>query len=134
MKQVVTNKVTGELEPSPAQRVFDSLWNFRKAHPELSEEELKMLESAGHMVNAQEVLLYQSVLACKRAGFVYDESQREGEEWQAFMWLQDKGLAAMKEGQCSDTAFVEGLSSKLTDIFKYIQEHNNAGGRLLKIG
>ena len=114
-------------EPSPAQKVFDSLKELRERVPGLTEEDKQILRDAGHMVNAQEVIAYHMLQSCKKIGFVYDPTLRDGEFAQAWFWLQDKGQECM-EARLADTKhlMVKGIEQRIEDLYNFYQESKNA--------
>lgn len=93
----------------------------------LSPGDAQLLNRAADMVNSLNVLTYQCVVACKRMGFVYDESDNKyGEFSQAFFWLQEKGQdaynAKMADGKYE---FLKGVESRMKDLMAFYEESKN---------
>ena len=94
----------------------------------LTEEQKKIIERAAHMVNALDVLNWGCLNACKKIGFVYDPSLRDGEFAQAFFWLQEKGGEAYKSAIAdSKYKLLVGVEERIEDLFRFYQENKNAG-------
>lgn len=126
MDSVVRNKETGEFEPTIGTQYMYKL-RALKDIPGITEEQKQTLERAAQFINAQEVINYQMVNSCKKAGFVYDKTQREGEEFQAFMWLQDKGAECMASRLAdSKHLLVKGVEERLEDLINFYLENKNA--------
>lgn len=82
--------------------------------------------NAAHIINSLDVLIHQSLQACKRIGFEYDPTLKEGEFAQAFFWLQEKGQDAYNS-RMADTKylFYKGVEEKITDLFNYFKENKD---------
>ncbi|UYL85034.1 hypothetical protein pEaSNUABM55_00261 [Erwinia phage pEa_SNUABM_55] len=117
-----------EYETRPADAVFNALRRIEKDE-NLTADQVSTIRSAAHMVNALDVLTYQCVVACKRMGFVYDDTVRESEFHQAFFWLQEKGAAA-HEATLADSKYqmVLGVEQRVNELYKFFQENKNGQG------
>lgn len=84
------------------------------------------VKMAAHVINSLDVLIYQCLQACKRIGFEYDPTIKEGEFAQAFFWLQEKGQDAY-HSRMADTKylFYKGVEEKITDLFNYFKENKD---------
>lgn len=94
---------------------------------ELTEDQKALVYDVAHTINAYDVLYYQCLGACKRMGFVYDESQRGGEFSQAFFWLQERGSEAHAAATAdSKYTLLVGVEQRIEDLFRFYQENKNA--------
>lgn len=84
------------------------------------------VKDAAHVINSLNVIIYQSLQACKRMGFEYDPTLKEGEFAQAFFWLQEKGQDAYNS-RMADTKylFYKGVEERITDLFNYFKENKD---------
>ncbi|QEQ94856.1 hypothetical protein pEaSNUABM56_00056 [Erwinia phage pEa_SNUABM_56] len=117
-----------ELSDRPADMMVRKL-RKESRNPELSPDHAQLMNRAADMVNALDILSYQCVVACKRMGFVYDDTVRESEFHQAFFWLQEKGAAA-HEATLADSKYqmVLGVEQRVNELYKFFQENKNGQG------
>lgn len=118
-----TSKRTGTV----AAETFNRLMEISKELSAKGENRMACdIENAAHVINSLEVLIYQSLQACKRMGFEYDPSFKEGEFAQAFYWLQEKGQDAYNS-RMADTKylFYKGVEERITDLFNYFKENKD---------
>lgn len=118
-------KTTTEFQ-SPADQLVRQLRDAA-INETYSSAHVSLLHRAADMVNSLDVLTYQCVVACKRIGFVYDESDNKyGEFSQAFFWLQEKGQdaynAKMADGKYE---FLKGVESRMKDLMAFYEESKN---------
>lgn len=111
----------------PAAVLFRQLRAIRNDE-NLTEEQRKLIDEAGHMINGLDVLNFMCLKACKNIGFVYDPDLKEGEFFQAFYWLQEKGDEAHKSATAdSKYKLLVGVEERIEELFRFYQENKNAG-------
>ncbi|QGZ16354.1 hypothetical protein Hena1_02040 [Erwinia phage Hena1] len=113
-----------ELSDRPADMLVRKL-RKESRNPDLSPEHTQVMNRAADMINSLDTLTYQCVVACKRMGFVYDESDKKYSEFsQAFFWLQEKGAdaynASMADGKYE---FLKGVESRMKDLIAFYEEN-----------
>lgn len=98
-----------------------------KEDENLTEEQKTLIGRAAHMVDALGLLNWGCLNACKKIGFVYDPTLRDGEFAQAFFWLQEKGGEAYKSATAdSKYNLLIGVEKRIEDLFRFYQENKNA--------
>lgn len=115
------------MKKTPAGELFYALRGIEK-DKNLTPHQLELVKRSASMINALDVLTYQCVIACKRMGFVYDETSKHNEFHEAFMWLQEKGAdsyAATMAG--SQYEFLKGVESRVKDLVNFYETRNNNG-------